>query len=177
MEPRSTPLLAHALPNQPGSTDLSQCRRPPTSRTRGGRRRSAAEPLVRFCDDQPVGVVLRIVVNAVALALAAWLFDGIRVGGEDTVARVLTLLGVGAILGLVNVVVAPVVKLLSLPFIVVTLGLFLLVINALLLLLSSRIGQALDLSFTVDGFWTAVAGALVVSIAASVLHQLLEPDH
>ncbi len=120
--------------------------------------------------------MLRIVVNAAALALAAWLFDGIRVGGEDTAARVLTLLGVGAILGLVNVVVAPVIKLLALPVIVVTLGLFLLVINALLLLLASRIGEALDLSFTVDGFWTAVGGALVVSIAASVLHRLLEPD-
>jgi putative membrane protein len=132
--------------------------------------------LVRLCDDRPVGVVLRIVVNAAALALAAWLFEGIRVGGEDTVARVLTLLGVGAILGLVNVIVAPVIKLLSLPFIVVTLGLFLLVINAVLLLLTSRIGQALNLSFAVDGFWTAVGGALVVSIAASVLHRLLEPD-
>jgi putative membrane protein len=121
-------------------------------------------------------VVLRIVVNAAALALAAWLFDGIQVGGEDTAARVLTLLGVGAILGLVNVVVAPVIKLLSLPFIVVTLGLFLLVINAGLLLLTSRIGEALNLSFAVHGFWTAVGGALVVSIAASVLHRLLEPD-
>ena len=134
-------------------------------------------PTAELCDDHLVGVVLRIVVNAAALTLAAWLFDGIRVGGDDTASRALTLLGVGAILGLVNVVVAPVVKLLSLPFIVVTLGLFLLVINALLLLLSSRIGQALDLSFTVDGFWTAVGGALVVSIAASVLHRLLEPDH
>ena len=115
-------------------------------------------------------------VNAAAMALAAWLFDGIQVDGEDTAARVLTLLGVGAILGLVNVVVAPIIKLLSLPFIVVTLGLFLLVINAVLLLLTSRIGQALNLSFAVDGFWTAVGGALVVSIAASVLHRLLGPD-
>ena len=120
--------------------------------------------------------MLRVLVNAAALTLAAWLFDGIRVGGEDSAARLLTLLGVGAILGLVNVVVAPVVKLLSLPFIVVTLGLFLLVINALLLLLTSRIGQALDLSFEVHGFWTAVGGALVVSIAASILHRLLEPE-
>ncbi len=121
--------------------------------------------------------MLRIAVNAAALALAAWLFDGIRVGGADAAGRLLTLLGVGAILGLVNVVVAPVVKLLSLPFIVVTLGLFLLIINAVLLLLTSRISQALDLSFAVHGFWTAVGGALVVSIAASVLHRLLEPDH
>ena len=115
-------------------------------------------------------------VNAAALTLAAWLFDGIRVGGEDAAARVLTVLGVGAILGLVNVIVAPVIKLLSLPFIVVTLGLFLLVINALLLVLTSRVGQALNLSFHVDGFWTAVGGALVVSIAAGILHRLLEPD-
>ncbi len=124
-----------------------------------------------------MGVVLRIVVNAAALTLAAWLFEGIRVGGDDSAARLLTVVGVGAILGLVNVLVAPVVKLLSLPFIVATLGLFLLVINAVLLLLASRIGEALKLSLEVNGFWTAVGGALVVSIAASVLHRLLEPDH
>ena len=123
-----------------------------------------------------MGLVLRIVTNALALALAAWLFDGIRVEGRDEVARVLTLLGVGAVLGLVNVLVAPVVKLLTLPFIVVTLGLFLLLVNAALLVLTSRIGQALDLRFVVDGFWTAVGGALVVSVAASVLHRLLERD-
>ena len=123
-----------------------------------------------------MGLVLRVVVNAVALALAAWLFDGIRVSESDQATRALTLLGVGAVLGLVNVIVAPIVKLLALPFILVTLGLFLLVINALLLLLTSRIGQALDLSFEVHGFWTAVGGALVVSIAASILHRLLEPE-
>jgi len=123
-----------------------------------------------------VGLVLRVVVNAAALGLAAWLFDGIRVDGRDEVARLLTLLGVGAVLGLVNVLVAPVVKLLSLPFIVLTLGLFLLVVNAGLLVLTSRIGQALDLRFEVDGFWTAVGGALVVSVAASVLHRVLDRD-
>jgi putative membrane protein len=123
-----------------------------------------------------VGLVLRVVVNAVALALAAWLFDGIRVEGHDLLARVLTLLGVGAVLGLVNALVAPVVKVLALPFILVTLGLFLLVINAGLLLLTSRISQALDLRFEVSGFWTALGGALMVSIAASVLHRLLDGD-
>lgn len=123
-----------------------------------------------------MGLVLRVVVNAAALALAAFLFDGIRVGGHDTSARLLTLLGVGAILGLVNAIVAPVVKLLSFPFIVVTLGLFLLVINAVLLLLASRIGQTFDLRFVVHGLWTAVGGALVVSIAASVLHRVLDHD-
>ncbi len=123
-----------------------------------------------------MGLVLRVVVNAAALGLAAWLFDGIRVDGRDEAARLLTLLGVGAVLGLVNVLVAPVVKLLSLPFIVLTLGLFLLVVNAGLLVLTSRIGQALDLRFEVDGFWTAVGGALVVSVAASVLHRVLDRD-
>ncbi len=120
--------------------------------------------------------MLRIVVNALALALAAWLFDDIRVSGRDEVVRALTLLGVGAILGLVNALVAPIVKLLSLPLIVVSLGLFLLVINAGLLVLTSWISQELDLRFEVEGFWTAVGGALVVSIAASVLHRLLSKD-
>jgi len=123
-----------------------------------------------------VGLVLRIVVNALALALAAWLFDGIRVSESQEATRALTLLGVGAVLGLVNALVAPVVKFLALPFILVTLGLFLLVVNAGMLLLTSRISQALDLRFEVTGFWTAVGGALVVSVAASVLHRLLDPD-
>ena len=86
-----------------------------------------------------MGLVLRVVTNALALALAAWLFDGIRVEGRDEVARALTLLGVGVVLGLVNALVAPVVKLLSLPFIILTLGLLLVVINALMLLLISSL--------------------------------------
>ncbi len=117
--------------------------------------------------------LIRVVVNALALGAAAWLLDDIRVGG-DTEEQLLTLLAVGAVFGVVNALVTPVVKLLSLPFIIVTLGLFLLVVNALMLLLTSSISDALGLRFTVDGFWTAVLGSIVISIVSAVLGALTD---
>jgi putative membrane protein len=68
-----------------------------------------------------------------------------------------------------------VVKLLALPLFILTLGLITLVINALMLLLTSWLADKLDLSFHVDGFWTAVLGALIVSIVSWALHVVL-PD-
>lgn len=125
-------------------------------------------------------LVLFVVTNAAALAIAAWLLDGITVtesaflhtGNDD---RWATIAVVGAILGLVNAVVRPIVNLLALPLIVLTLGLMLLVTNALMLLLTSKIADGLDLGFHVDGFGTAVIGALVFSIASMVLEAVL-PD-
>ena len=118
--------------------------------------------------------LIRVLVNALALGAAAWLFEGIEVQGTDTSEQVLTLLGVALIFGLLNAVVAPVVKLLSLPFIVLTLGLLLLLINAFFLWLTSEIAQALDLGFRVDGFWTTVFGALVISVVSMVLNAFLD---
>jgi putative membrane protein len=103
--------------------------------------------------------------TAGGVAVAAWLLDGISFEGADWQDKVLPLLGVSLILGLVSTFVAPVVKLLSLPFIILTLGLLLLVINALMLLLTARLGDAFDLGFTVDGFWTAVLGSVVITVA------------
>ena len=118
--------------------------------------------------------LLRVLVSAAALAVAAWLFEGIEVTGEDTSGQAITLLAVAVVFGLVNAVVAPVVKLLSLPFIILTLGLLLLVINAAMLWLTSEIAQWLDLGFRVDGFWTAVFGAIVISVVSAVLGAVLE---
>ena len=120
--------------------------------------------------------LVRLVVNAVALGAAAWLFDGIRVGGRDAGDRVLTLLVVALIFGLVNAFITPVIKLLSLPFIILTLGLLLLVINALMLLLTSRLAEAFDVRFVVDGFWSAVLGSIVISIVGAVLGGLAKDD-
>lgn len=77
--------------------------------------------------------------------------------------------------GLVNVIVKPVVKLLSLPLFILTLGLFTLVVNALMLLLTSWLADLLDLSFHVDGFWTAVVGGLIISIVSWAVNMVL-PD-
>jgi putative membrane protein len=123
-----------------------------------------------------VKFLLRVLVSALALAAAAWLFDGIEVIGEDTTEQALTLVVVAVIFGLVNAIVAPVVKLLSLPFIILTLGLLLIGINAAMLWLTSEIAQALDLGFRVDGFWTTIFGAIVISIVSTILGAVLDDD-
>ena len=116
-----------------------------------------------------------VVVNALALAAAAWLIDGISVSGDSTEDRVITLVLVALIFGVINAVVAPILKLLSLPFILLTLGLFLIVINAAMLMLTSWISGEVGLGFDVAGFWTAVIGAIVVTIATWILEAVL-PD-
>lgn len=116
----------------------------------------------------------RTVVNALALAAATALLDGIRLTDRTTEDQLLTLVLVGLIFGLVNAVVAPVVKLLALPFIIVTLGLFLLVINALMLMLTEWVSQQFGLGFRVDGFWTAVLGAIIITIATWLLEAVVE---
>lgn len=119
--------------------------------------------------------VLWVVVNALALAAATALLDGIELSARTTEDRVVTLVLVALVFGVINAVVAPVVKLLSLPFIIVTLGLALLVINAFMLMLTGWVAGRLDLGFRVDGFWTAVLGAVVITVATWVLEAVF-PD-
>lgn len=123
----------------------------------------------------PVKFLIWVVVNALALAAATWLLDGIEITGSSTEDKVITLVLVALIFGVINAVIAPIVKLLSLPFIILTLGLFLLVINAGMLLFTSWISTEIGLGFHVDGFWTAVLGAIIVTIATWVLEAVL-PD-
>ena len=119
-----------------------------------------------------------VLVNACALAVAAWVFEGIRVGGPamDTTDRLVHLTIVAAVFGLVNAVLAPVIKLLSLPFIILTLGLMLIVINALMLLLVSAIADAVDVRFTVNGFWTAFWAAIIISLVSAAMNLVLDND-
>ena len=119
--------------------------------------------------------LLWLVVNAAALGVATWLFDGITLTSATRGDRIVTLLVVGAIFGLITSVVRPIVNALSLPLIIVTLGLFLLVTNALMLLLTSKLADTFGLDFHVDGFWTAVFGAIVISIVSMIVEALL-PD-
>jgi putative membrane protein len=118
-------------------------------------------------------LIIRILASAVALAVAAALVDGISVGPGTDVERTLTLLGVAIIFGLVNAVVRPIVRLLTFPLVILTLGLFLLVVNALMLLLTEWIADQFDLAFQVDGFWPAVLGALIISIVSFVINVVL----
>ncbi|HET6652852.1 MAG TPA: phage holin family protein [Nocardioides sp.] len=119
--------------------------------------------------------IIWVVVNALAVGAAVALLDGIELTGDTTTDKTLTLIGVALIFGLVNAIVGPIVKLLSLPFIILTLGLLLFVINALLLLLTEWISRAFGLDFSVDGFWTAVLGSIIITIATWVLEFVL-PD-
>lgn len=115
-------------------------------------------------------------VSTVALAFAAWLLgDHMTIGNDsaDTGARIIGVLLVGLVFTIVNSFVAPVVKTLSIPFIIVTLGLALLVINALLLLFTEWIADKLDMHFELDGFWWAVLASIVISIAQSIVGSLV----
>ncbi|WP_433163598.1 phage holin family protein [Kribbella sp. CA-247076] len=121
-------------------------------------------------------LIIKLLANAVALAIAAWLISGITIQGATTGRRILTLLIVAAIFGLVNAIVKPIVKLLSLPFIILTLGLLIFVINAAMLLLTSWITGKLDVQFHVADFWpSALLGALVITVVGLLLNAVL-PD-
>jgi putative membrane protein len=123
--------------------------------------------------------IARILVTAAALAVAAWLIDGIRFTGpkqgmDEIQEKVLPLLLVALILSLINSFVRPILTILSIPFIIVTLGLFLLVINAGMLLLTSELADALDIGFRVTGFWPAVGGAIVITVVTWILDGFVE---
>jgi putative membrane protein len=122
-----------------------------------------------------VRFLIWVLVNALALAAATYLLTGITLTGATHGDQALTLVLVAVVFGVVNAVVRPVVKLLSLPFIILTLGLLVFVINGLMLLLTSWVSGQIGLGFHVDGFWTAVLGGLVVMVASWVL-ELLVPD-
>ncbi|WP_029391210.1 phage holin family protein [Streptomyces xiaopingdaonensis] len=119
--------------------------------------------------------LIKTLANAAALAVATMLLSDISLQGGGTGRKTLTLILVALIFGVVNFLVKPVVKLFSLPVLILTLGLFTLVINALMLLLTSWIAGKLDLSFHVDGFFTAVLGGLIISLVSWALNMLL-PD-
>ena len=120
--------------------------------------------------------VVWVVVNALALAAATWLLDGITLTAATPGRRAGALLVVAVVFGVVNAVVRPVVKLLALPLIVLTLGLMIFVVNALMLLLTSWLSTRLGLGFHVDGFPSALGGALVIAVATWVLGLVLRED-
>lgn len=122
-----------------------------------------------------VGILIRVVLNAVAVWVATLIVGGVDVTADSTGKKVATLVVVGAILGLVNATIKPVAKLFSLPLLILTLGLFALVINGLLFWLTAAISDALGAPFHVDGFWAGFWGALVVSVVSWLL-SVVVPD-
>ncbi|MFJ2609767.1 phage holin family protein [Streptomyces sp. NPDC091279] len=119
--------------------------------------------------------LVKTIANAGALAVAVWLLDKITLTGDSTGKKAVTLIIVALLFGLVNFLVKPIVKVLTFPLFILTLGLITLVINALMLLLTSWLADKFDLSFHVEGFWTAVVGGLIISVVSWALNVVL-PD-
>lgn len=111
-------------------------------------------------------IIIRILINAAALWVAAQLLDGITLSD-----RPVSVLIVAVVFGLVNSLIRPVVKLLTFPITIVTLGLFTLVINAAMLQLTDWLTEGLN----VTGFWTSVLGGIIISLVSWFLSVLL-PD-
>jgi putative membrane protein len=144
-------------------------------------RNALISPLVHSSEvvswkDQGVKVIIRILIVAVALWASTEFVAGITVNTSDTTKKILTLLAVALIFGLVNAVIKPIVKTIGCAFYILTLGLFALVVNALLLLLTSWIAEQLKLPFHVQGFVAAFWGAIIVGLISWVLTLILGDD-
>lgn len=116
-------------------------------------------------------LIIRWVVSTLALFATAYLVPGIRV--EDPNAWMVYAM-MALILGLVNAVIRPLLKLLSCPLIILTLGIFVLVINGASFLLAARIAEVLGVGFYVDDFWSALLGALIVSVISIFFNIFLK---
>src|SRR6266700_1613047 len=112
--------------------------------------------------------LVRLLVNAAALWVATQLVPGVTYAGGP-----LPMLGVALVFGVLNASLRPLAKILTFPLIIVTLGIFALVVNGLMLWLTSSISSSLGLGFHVSGFWQAFWGALVVSIVSMILSSFV----
>jgi len=122
---------------------------------------------------------IRVIVNGVALWVAALVVSGIHLGEGDTswANKILTIVFVALVFGVINAFIKPVVKLFSLPFIVLTLGLFTFIVNAFMLQITEWICGWLNLDFTIDDFfWDAVLAAVVITLVSWVLNVVLPDD-
>jgi putative membrane protein len=117
--------------------------------------------------------VLRVLVSAAALGVATWAVSGIELLAGSGWTRVGTLLAVALIFGLINATLKPLIKVVGCAFYVLTLGLIALVVNGLLLWLTSVIAGDLSLPFHVTGFWAAFWGAIIVGLVSWLLNLLI----
>ena len=112
--------------------------------------------------------LVRLLVNAAALWVATLVVPGVAYDGGA-----LPLLGVALVFGVINAFLRPVAKILTFPLIIVTLGIFSLVINGLMLWLTSSLSSGLGLGFHVSGFWAAFWGGVVVSLVSLLLSMFV----
>ena len=131
-----------------------------------------------------MNLILRIIVNALALAAAVWLLPGMEIAGSDAFAAslgdtgstVVAYLVIGALFGVVNALVRPLVELVALPLTCLTLGLFAIVINALMLLLTAWVSQFTPIALSFDRFITALLAGIVIAVVSALLSWIM-PDH
>lgn len=131
--------------------------------------------------------VVRVLINGLAIWVASWILPGLTiapakvVGGAiagtgataDTINTVLAYLFIALIFGVVNALVKPIVKLLSLPVTILTLGLFTVIINAAMLWLTAWASSYTPVQFSIDDFfWTAILAALIISIVSMIVGSL-----
>ena len=116
------------------------------------------------------GFVVRLLINAAALWVATRVVSGVTYSGGG-----IAFFGVALIFGVVNTFVGFTTKLLTFPLIIFTLGLFVFIINGLMLWLTSAVSDGLGFGFKVEGFWPAVWGALVVTIVSTALSIIVRP--
>jgi putative membrane protein len=119
--------------------------------------------------------IVRLAVNAVALYAAIYLVPGLQgsvINSQDW----LTYLALGLIFGLVNVFIRPVLKLVTCPFYILTLGLFSLIVNSILFALTFWIGARFGVTHEIASFWDAFLGAIVVSLVSMLLYAIIPDD-
>ncbi|HSM56138.1 MAG TPA: phage holin family protein [Candidatus Sulfomarinibacteraceae bacterium] len=117
-------------------------------------------------------ILIRWVVNAIALWVAVQIVPGLEHVGETG----LSLLLIALIFGLVNALVRPIIMLLTCPLIVLTMGLFILIINAVMLSITAWLSNMFGLGLVVEGFWPTFWGALVISIVSGVISLLVKDE-
>ncbi|MFX0593161.1 phage holin family protein [Melissospora conviva] len=122
-----------------------------------------------------MGLLVRLLIGALALWVTTLVVPGIEVDGGSTAEKAGTLIVVALIFGVVNAVIKPLIKVVGCVFYILTLGLFALVVNALLFLLTDWIAGALDLPFHISGFWAAFWGAIVMAVVTWAI-SVLVPD-
>ncbi|MEU6024997.1 phage holin family protein [Micromonospora sp. NPDC048871] len=122
-----------------------------------------------------MGFLIRLATTAVALWVTTLIVPGVEVTGRRFSDTAFTLIIVALIFGVINAVLKPVIKVVGCVFYLATLGLFALVVNALLFLLTDWIAGSLDLPFHVRGFWAAFWGAIVMAVVTWLI-SVIVPD-
>jgi putative membrane protein len=115
-------------------------------------------------------LILRLLVNALSIAVIARILPGITVADNN----ILTLIIIGLVFGIINALVKPIIAFMTCPLVILTLGLFILVLNGLMLLLTSAI---MGSTFQVEGLGTAILGGIIVSIINMVLEGAIKDDN